>query len=94
MYKREMNKRIRPDMVYGDTDLKAIHKEASDIAWKLFEQKKKGSDKLQTRYREYLQKTIDTEGSRYDVTNREKKVSSERALNEAVDVPCCLSSVM
>ena len=64
-----MNKRIRPDMVYGNTDLEAIHKKANDIAWKLFEEKKKGSDKLQTRYREHLQKTIDIEGSRYDVSS-------------------------
>ena len=93
MYKREMNKRIRPDMVYGNTDLEAIHKKANDIAWKLFEEKKKGSDKLQTRYREHLQKTIDIEGGRYDVTNREK-ISSERTLNETVNVLCYLSSVV
>ena len=89
-----MNKSIRKDLVYGETELEAIHKKANDIAWKLFEEKKKGSEKLQTRYREHLKKTIDIERSEYKLSNEEKKVASERAFNEAVDVSCCSNYVI
>ena len=79
-----MKKDIREDVVYGESDLNAIHEKAKGIILKQYEKKKKGSESLQTRYREFLVNTIDMKRSGYALSNREKKIASEKALDEAV----------
>lgn len=79
-----MKKDIREDVVYGDMDLNAIHEKAKSIILKQYEKKKKGSESLQVRYREFLVNTIDMKRSGYILSNREKKIASEKALDEAV----------
>ena len=79
-----MKKDIRDDVVYGEIDLNSVHEKAKGTALKEYEKKKKGSESLQARYREFLVNTIDMKRSGYSLSNREKKISSEKALDEAV----------
>ena len=72
--------------MYGEVDLDGIHKRVMEIVLQQFERKKKGSESLQDRYREFLLNTIDMKKREVDLLNREKKIASEKAVDEAVIV--------
>ena len=85
-YVDKMNRSIHDDTVYGYTEISAMHEKVKEYVWKLFEEKKKGNNKLHERYKENLKKIIDLEREKLKLSNGEKKISSKRDLNEAVDV--------
>ena len=72
--------------MYGEMDLDGIHKRVKEIVLQQFERKKKGSESLQDRYREFLLNTIDMKKREVDLSNRKKKIASEKAVDEAVIV--------
>ena len=87
-----MKKSIHEDTVYGDTDLKALYERAERLVYTEFDKKKKGSESLQKRFCDFLKDKIEMKQSACDVSNREKRIASEKAKDEAIAVVVCKPS--
>lgn len=86
MYVNETKKKLRDEYVYGDTELNTIHEEVYEHAKKLFEEKKKGGENLHDRYRKNLKDAIKIEKTKFSISNKQKKIASNKILDEAITV--------